>query len=201
VPGTAELQQELAKHIGRRQPLDLGAPQVDVELAIREAWLQLMGKLRGQRGLADPGPPRDRRDDRRGVIGGTLQSAPGCSQIVLPAGEIVDVRGELEHAGPHGRHRAEHLLKVDCAGPFVWLANQTGHPPTHAASALVQTRPWIGGSEPDPAMAKISSISTLPHSESSLMIRANASFVYPICLVGYDPVTEDTPVARSSTQP
>jgi hypothetical protein len=50
-------------------------------------------------------------------------------------------------------------------------------------------------------MAKILSISTLPHSEPSLMIRANASFVYPICLMGYDPVTEDTPVVRSSTQP
>jgi hypothetical protein len=189
-PSHAELQQELTKHIGRCQPLHLGAPQVDVELTIWEAWLQLMGKLRGQRGLADPGPARDRRHDHVDVVGGRLQSALDRSQVVLPAGEVVDVRGELEHAGPHRRHRPEHLLQVDRAGPHVRLADRaTGHPPAHAGSAVGQTEPRNDGSEPDPAMRKIPSINTLLRSAPSLMVSAKAAFVYPICLLGYDPAT------------
>ncbi len=70
--------------------------QVDVELAVREVLRQQMTHVHRERGLADPAHPGDRDQP-----GGRLVADDSGDQRRLagPAGEVVDVGGELTRGG------------------------------------------------------------------------------------------------------
>jgi len=78
--------------------------QIEEKLPVRIVPGQPVRSVHGQRGLADPGHPVDRRDHHRTRVT-TVAPSEGDEpvQFGLPAGEVPRRRGQLPRHHPHDR--------------------------------------------------------------------------------------------------